>query len=388
VGSARHNIPGSLYFDDYDEARIIKTPGIFNSTVILLTNVSINSTIAAFQSSNNLLNPTDTPSSNFNVSVVPEPAVPYLYLPPAVCTSLAFHLSLNFNPDLQLSIWDLGHPSLPILLSSLFNLRFTFTNSSNTFTIIIIPLALLNLTLTSSLVKTLIPYFPCRPYIPNLPGDTGSGSAQYYLGRAFLQGAFIDQNWDTGSYFLARAPEPSLPQTRIVIIEPNDTAISATIDAPAWEDTWKDILSKDGIGQANSSFSQNSSPHTSASTATSSGPGSGSSLSRKAEAGIGVACAVVGVAAIIIAVAWMQRRRSQRRNEQEFGQKNSREAWKKPELGADPHVLIEEMEGSEHLHEVGTENRFEIEGVERRHIYEAQADHRLEIQGVGVRKEL
>lgn len=119
VGSARHNIPGSLYFGGYDEARILETPGIFNSTAILLTNVSINSTIAAFQNSNNLLDPTDTPSSNFNVSVVPEPAVPYLYLPPAVCTSLAFHLPLNFNSDLQIYTWDLGHPSLPILLSSL-----------------------------------------------------------------------------------------------------------------------------------------------------------------------------------------------------------------------------------------------------------------------------
>ncbi len=102
VGSARHNIPGSVYFGGYDEARILETPGIFNSTVILLTNVSINSTIAASQSSNNLLNPTDTSSSNFNVSVVPEPAVPYLYLLPAVCTSLAFHLPLNSNSDLQL----------------------------------------------------------------------------------------------------------------------------------------------------------------------------------------------------------------------------------------------------------------------------------------------
>jgi len=147
-------------------------------------------------------------------------------------------------------------------------------------------------------------------------------------------------------------------------------------------------LSKDGIGQANSSSSQNSSPHTSASTATNSGPGSGSSLSRKAEAGIGVACTIFGLAAISIAVAWVQRRRSQRRNGQRFGQKDSGEAWKKPEMGAYTPVLIGEMEGSGHLHKLRTENRFEIEGVECRQIHEVQADRRLEIQGVGVRKEL
>ncbi len=143
-------------------------------------------------------------------------------------------------------------------------------------------------------------------------------------------------------------------------------------------------MSKDGIGQANSSSSQNSSPHTSASTATNSGPGSGSSLSRKAEAGIDVACAIFGLAVISIAVAWVQRRRSQRRNGQRFGQKDSGEAWKKPELGAYTPVLIGEMEGSGHLHKL----RFEIEGVECRQIHEVQADRRLEIQGVGDRKEL
>jgi len=256
-------------------------------------------------------------------------------------------------PNLYLGPWSpiVTDPSLV----SLHNLLFTFNNSSNAFITIAIPLALLNLTLNPPLVKTPTPYFPCRPYIPKLPGGTVSRSAQYYLGHAFLQGAFIGQIWDTGSYFLAQAPGPSLPQSWAVIIEPNDIAISATIDAPVWEDTWKNILSKDGIGQANSFSSQNSSPHTSASTATNSGPGSASILSRKAEAGIGIACAIFGLAAILIAVAWVQRRRSQRRNVQGFGQKNSGEAWKKPELGADTPVLIGETEGSGHLHKLGTE---------------------------------
>lgn len=374
VGSARHNVSGSLYFGGYDEARVLGIPGIFDSTAILLTNISINSTIAAFQSTSNLLDPSNTASSGFNISVVPEPAVPYLYLPPAVCTSLASHLPLEFNSDLQLYTWDLGHPSLPTLLSSLSNLRFTFTNSSNISTTIAVPMALLNLTLTPPLVKTPTPYFPCRPYTPELPGGTVSGSAQYYLGRAFLQGAFFGQNWDTGNYFLAQAPGPSLPQSRVVIIEPNDTAISATVYAPAWEDTWKDILSKDGIEPANSSSSQNSLPPTSASTATGSGSGSGSSLSKKARAGIGVACAIVGLAALSIAVAWVRSRRSQRRNVQDSGQNNSEEALKKREMGADTSVLVGEMEGTGHVHEVHTNNRFEIDGVEHRQVHEVQAE--------------
>ena len=384
VGSARYNVSGSLYFGGYDEARVLDAPGIFNSTAILLTNVSINSTIAAFQSTGNLLGPSNTPSSDYDTSVVPEPALPYLYLPPAVCASLAVHLPINFNSDLQLYTWDLGHPSLQTLLSSLSSLRFTFTNSSNTITTIIIPLALLNLTLTPPLVKTPTPYFPCRPYTPKLSGGAAIGSGEYYLGRAFLQGAFIGQNWDTGSYFLAQAPGPSLPSSRVAIIGPNDTAISATTDARAWEDTWKDVLSKDGIGQANtsssSSSSQNSSFPTSASAATTSSPRSGSSprsdsgprpgpsLSRKARLGIGIVCAIVGLAAVFTAGAWVRSMRSRRRNGQESGQQNPWAGWKKPEWSTDTHVVGGEMEGTGHVHEVETNNRVEIGGVESRHV--------------------
>ena len=370
VGSARHNVSGSLHFGGYDQSRILETPGIFDSEAILLTNISINSTVAAFHSTSNLLNSSNTPSPNVAISVVPEPALPYLYLPPAICTSLASRLPLKFNSDLDLYTWDLSHPSLPILLSSLSNLRFTFTNTSNITTTIAIPLALLNLTLTPPLVKTPTPYFPCRPYTPV------TGSAQYYLGRAFLQGAFIGQNWDTGSHFLAQAPGPSLPPLNTKIIGPNDTAISATVNSPAWEDTWKGILSRGDIEQTNSSLP------------TGSGPKSGSSLSRKAGIGIGIGCAIGGLTALSVATVWWVRRKKPQRGKrqdvalkdwQEPKQTITREAWMKSELGADASDVLGEMEGAGHYHEVQTNDRFEIEGVERMHLYEVQADHRSAI---------
>ena len=125
----------------------------------------------------------------------------------SVCTSIASSLPLNYNAGLQLYTWDLTHPLLPTLLTSFSTLQFTFTNSSGTSTTVSIPLALLNLTLTPPLVPETIPYFLCRPYSPE--NDTG----EYYLGRAFLQGAFIGQNWDSGVYFLAQAPGPNLPRS-------------------------------------------------------------------------------------------------------------------------------------------------------------------------------
>lgn len=61
---------------------------------------------------------------------------------------------------------------------------------------------------------------------------------------------------------------------------------------------------------------------------------------------------------------------------QEFGQNNSGEDWKKPELDVDTPVLVGEMKGTDHVHELSTDNRFEIEGVESRHIHEVQAERR------------
>ena len=384
MGSAQCNIPGSLYFGGYDQNRLLGAPGIFDDSATPVTGISINSTIEAFPSTNNLLDAaSSSSSSNAFLSIIPEPALPYLYLPPAVCTSIASRLPLNYNAGLQLYTWDLTHPSLPTLLTSLSTLQFTFTNSSGTSTTVSIPLALLNLTLTPPLVPETTPYFPCRPYSPE--NDTG----QYYLGRAFLQGAFIGQNWDSGAYFLAQTPGPNLPRSQVVVIGPNDKTISAINDAPAWEDTWKGILSKDGVVQLPSA-SHNISSHNSSTSSSPPNP-TGSSgkrpfLSVGAKAAIGVCCAVVGFALIIVAVLGILRKRNRLRKkvsqamECSSAQDNSQRAWQKPELNGQGKVEMEaaalareltghgihEADASEFVHEIGERGMvgisYEVEG--------------------------
>ncbi len=220
IASAQYNVTGSLIFGGYDQARVLQEPGVFDGVAISLTDIHINSTISAFQRTVNLMNTSNTPFSTGNsIPVSLEPAVPYLYLPPAICNSFATYLPLTYNPSLDLFIWDTSHPSLIQLLTSLSNLEFTFTNNSGISTIIVIPFALLNLTFSAPLVDKLTSYFPCRPYSNDEAGIVDSGTFQYYLGRACLQGAFIGQNWGTGRYFLAQAPGPVLPSSRLLILK-------------------------------------------------------------------------------------------------------------------------------------------------------------------------
>ncbi|KAL9633440.1 MAG: hypothetical protein Q9164_004695 [Protoblastenia rupestris] len=253
-------------------------------------------------------------------------------------------------------------------------------------TTVVIPFALLNLTLTPPLVKAPTSYFPCRPYQVSSSGNADSRTLQYYLGRAFLQGAFVGQNWDTGSYFLAQAPGPRLPESQVVIIDSDDTSILAIEDAPVWEDTWKGVLSKDGTNRA--SFLPNGSPSstTPAGLANESSPG----LSTRAKAGIGAACAVVVLAAMIFGIIWVWRRRVGRRTGSSAlggGDESGQNGYRTQETKGGVAMLVGEMEGTGHHHEKWDEDRrFEMEGTgqqqqqhkvrEKAHFFEMDGERR------------
>lgn len=367
IASAQYNVTGSLIFGGYDQARVLQEPGVFDSAAISLTDIHINSTISAFQSTGNLMNTSNTPFSTGNsIPVLLEPAVPYLYLPPAVCNSLATYLPLTYNPSLDLFIWKTSHPSLMQFLTSLSNLEFTFTNNSGISTIIVIPFALLNLTLSAPLVSKPTSYFPCRPYSNDEAGIIDSGTFQYYLGRAFLQGAFIGQNWGTGSYFLAQAPGPVLPSSRVVNVEANDTSVSALAHAPKWEDTWENYLSRDGLNRT--TVPSCSSPAASQlclywEDITYTYP-SKKGLSRRSIAGISISLVVLSLAVTIAVTIWFRKFKIQRRS-------SSKPRiwdwvpWSKPELGAHERI-VRETDGtaSVSLRELGAEGGIIIAEVE------------------------
>jgi hypothetical protein len=95
-----------------------------------------------------------------------------------------------------LYLWDTGDSAYQRIISSPHFLSFDLTNGSSS-TTINVPFALLNLTVESPLIGTPTQYFPCSPWTP---GDVG-----YTLGRSFLQAAFLAQNWNSSTIFLAQA---------------------------------------------------------------------------------------------------------------------------------------------------------------------------------------
>lgn len=171
-------------------------------------------------------------STSISVPVFLEPALPYLFLPPAFCNSLVRYLPLLCNSGLGLYTWETSNPSLLAFSTSLSSLEFTFADSIDIWTVIAIALARLNPTLVQPLGSSPTSHFPCRLYSDDATGRCESGTLRYYLGRAFLQGAFIGHNGDPGSRFLAHAPGPTLPSSRVSNIGPTDTSVSALIQAP------------------------------------------------------------------------------------------------------------------------------------------------------------
>ncbi|KAH0134003.1 hypothetical protein KCU67_g16422, partial [Aureobasidium melanogenum] len=102
----------------------------------------------------------------------------------------AYPNPVEFNETLGLYIWNTSAPSYQDIMTSASYLSFDFSSGSSTNTIYL-PFALLDLTLDWPLVNSPTQYFPCSPY--------QSPDGKFHLGRAFLQGAFMAQNWQTGT---------------------------------------------------------------------------------------------------------------------------------------------------------------------------------------------
>lgn len=287
VGSAVHNITGSLYLGGYDSSRIIAPPlNLTAGSTLELMNVYLN-----ISSGGNAY--TNLTESDLPLQVLPqqstspvvrfEPGAPYMYLSRSVCDAIAAHLPVTYSPEFNLYIWNTTSASTEKILSSPHFLLFTFTSSTGGSVSISLPFALLNLTLISPLVSSPTMYFPCSPFSP-------PDGMTYILGRAFLQGAFLGQNWQNDTLWLAQAPGPNTPSENVKTIEPGDWLIDGMVNPPSWEETWNGVL-------APLPESENEGEH--------------SGLSSGAKAGIGVAVTVVGIAIVAAGVYCCRRGRAQ-----------------------------------------------------------------------------
>ncbi|KAJ5724667.1 hypothetical protein N7493_006395 [Penicillium malachiteum] len=194
-------------------------------------------------------------------------------------------LPVRFNESLGLYLWEDSDESQTIVKPPAY-LSFMFErDSSNNQTIIIkVPFMLLNLTLEAPLVDKSTSYFPCYPI-----------NSSYMIGRAFLQAAFIAQNYGTGD--------------DTTVVEESDSTLPNTTSS--WENTWRAYWTALPSNTTNSTDSATSTS-TSSSTASSASTSTGFSLGVKI--GIGAGCGAAGVA-LIFTIAWliMKSRRRQAR---------------------------------------------------------------------------
>jgi hypothetical protein len=240
LGSASSSVqvPGSLVLGGYDKSRCLTTPIVSDTDVFDLTDISLGVTSGDSPFPGDLPLPIRNllqigPSTRKSLKAYPNPGVPYLYLPERTCGAIAGHLPVAFNETLGLYIWDTSASTYQDILTSPSYLSFDFQSGASTSTIYL-PFALLNLTLEWPLVDVPTQYLPCSPY--------QSPDGRFHLGRAFLQGAFMAQNWQTGKLMLAQAPGPDLRDVSMATISANDTSVSPMIKAPSWDVTWASKL--------------------------------------------------------------------------------------------------------------------------------------------------
>ncbi|KAK4169007.1 hypothetical protein QBC43DRAFT_356534 [Cladorrhinum sp. PSN259] len=194
--------------------------------------------------------------------VVPDPTVPYIYLPPGNCRKIASNLPVTYSPSLNLYIWNRTHPRYQPLTKSPTFLVFTLdlTDSAEPNSVLIkIPFALLSLKVTSdsdSDSDTLVDVFPCVDLPP--PPEIQSQSPlqfKWHLGRAFLQGVYLAVDYAQNVTYLAQARGPSSSsqsqETRIQpLLSEKGIQLEAEVGGEAFMQSWSGVLTplKEGDG--------------------------------------------------------------------------------------------------------------------------------------------
>ena len=181
------------------------------------------------------------------------PALPYLYLPRKTCDAIAAHIPVTYQPDVNLYTWNVADPRYTNIVNSPSQLVFTFEQSVTSNLTIKVPFALLNLTLSPPLAPVPTPYFPCQPF----EGAQG----MWFLGRAFLQAAYIAMNLDQNKAVLAQALGPGVATSSIQAFQSDDVTMASSSDdayATTWAGRWK-VLNSSSLPSVPISGSQASS---------------------------------------------------------------------------------------------------------------------------------
>jgi hypothetical protein len=237
VGSVWPWIPGSLVLGGYDRSRCISTPIVSDTNDFSLAELSLEVASGGWPFLNtskndpeHLLHIDDANTSSNSLTVLPNPGVPYIYLPGSTCSMIASFLPVDYDEALGHYIWETTDTRFAEIVSSPSALKFSF-NTDTGIESISVPFALLNLTLDYPISSTPMQYFPCVSYTP-------PDGSLYHLGRAFLQAAFLGQQGQTNKTFLAQAPGPVVMAEAITQLASTDTRLTAMANPPDWNETW------------------------------------------------------------------------------------------------------------------------------------------------------
>jgi hypothetical protein len=272
--------------------------------------------------------------------VILNPAVPYIYLPPAACEEAARRLPVTWNARLGLYIWNTDDPAYQRIVRSPAYLGFVFADSTATNITVKVPFRLLNLTLEPPLMPTPTPYFPCKPL--------NSSSGYWMLGRAFLQAVFFGVNLERNVTYLAQAPGPAMEQSVVQTLRPSDE-VPQTNPIEEFERSW---LPSWTVLQAADAPSGSETPSTSPSAEPSSGGSGGLSTGSIAGIVVGVVAALAA-AAIGIWLFWKRKAKAEAAEPLPPGAENGG-GWAVSAKG------VKEMDGQGNIAELGKPNAHEM----------------------------
>ena len=241
-GSASLKQEGSLVFGGYDQSRVLGDVGAFDLDpgAYMLPNL-LDIQIGVETGSSPFSKNSYTGLLKLNASfkgvqpAVINPIVPYLFMSPETCAAVAENLPVTLDSQLGLYVWNTTDPHYERILKSPAYLAFIFQKVGNGNLTIKMSFQLLNLTLEAPIVPTVQQYFPCRPF------RALDNSGRYFLGKAFLQAAFIGMNWQEEKFFLAQAPGPGVGAPNIKSIGSSDVTINSDpIEnfAVTWANDW------------------------------------------------------------------------------------------------------------------------------------------------------
>ncbi len=221
--------PTSLTLGGYDASRLIWHNVTFALNAAKLPQTSIQGiSLFSARASSNFTNSSPLLTTADRVNAIIDSSTPYLWLPPSVCDKFARALGLVYDNAVNLYTFGDTESNRDSLDKS--HLSFNFTLS--------------DLDLKGDIINVVITYraFDLQLRYPAIPNTTygaanstrnyfplrqASNDAQYRIGRAFLQEAYIITDYDRSSFSVYQAVHPSDPfgSVNLITINPPSTSL-------------------------------------------------------------------------------------------------------------------------------------------------------------------